>query len=62
MASSLGYADKLSWRDDLGGQLGSPELNDTGPIDSDPKVQELIKLVQEAQVLKYEHEILTQKN
>lgn len=25
---SLGYAEKLSYRDDLGGQLGAPELFD----------------------------------
>jgi hypothetical protein len=25
---SLGYAEKLSYREDLGGQLGSRELND----------------------------------
>jgi hypothetical protein len=26
--SSLGYAERLSYREDLGGQLGSKELND----------------------------------
>lgn len=26
---SLGYAEKLSFREDLGGQLGAPELFDT---------------------------------
>jgi hypothetical protein len=25
---SLGYAERLSWRDDLGGQLGDPELTE----------------------------------
>jgi len=25
---SLGYAEKLSYREDLGGQLGSPEIFD----------------------------------
>ncbi len=25
---SLGYAEKLSYRDDLGGQLGAPEIFD----------------------------------
>jgi hypothetical protein len=30
MAGSLGYADRLSWRDDVGGRLGDPELLDTG--------------------------------
>ena len=26
---SLGYAEKLSWRDDLGGQLGDKEIFDS---------------------------------
>ena len=26
---SLGYADRLSWREDLGGTLGDPELHDS---------------------------------
>jgi mono-ADP-ribosyltransferase sirtuin 6 len=41
---SLGYAEKLSYRDDLGGQLGSPELFDT-PAALDNKVEELARLV-----------------
>eukprot|EP00740_Mantoniella_antarctica_P009453 CAMPEP_0181374356 /NCGR_PEP_ID=MMETSP1106-20121128/15967_1 /TAXON_ID=81844 /ORGANISM="Mantoniella antarctica, Strain SL-175" /LENGTH=385 /DNA_ID=CAMNT_0023492313 /DNA_START=101 /DNA_END=1261 /DNA_ORIENTATION=+ len=31
MAGSLGYAERLSWRDDLGGQLGDPELGEAAP-------------------------------
>ena len=30
MAGSLGYAERLSWRDDVGGRLGDPELLDAG--------------------------------
>ena len=45
--SSLGYADRLSHCDDLG-QLGTPELFDGGPADSDPKVLRLIELVRAA--------------
>lgn len=48
MSSSLGYAERLSWRDDLGGQLGDPEHFDSGPVDRDPKVLELIRLIREA--------------
>lgn len=48
MSSSLGYAERLSWRNDLGGQLGDPEQFDGGPADKDPKVLELIRLVREA--------------
>ena len=29
MIMSLGYADRLSFREDLGGTLGAPELHDT---------------------------------
>ena len=29
IAMSLGYADRLSWREDLGGTLGAPELQDS---------------------------------
>ncbi len=28
---SAGYATKLSYRDDLGGQLGDPEISDAPP-------------------------------
>ena len=30
MAGSLGYAERLSVRDDVGGRLGDPELLDEG--------------------------------
>ena len=48
--SSLGYAERLSYREDLGGQLGAPEKFDAGPVEADPRVQELIRLVREAEV------------
>ena len=41
---SAGYATKLSYRDDLGGQLGDPELQDT-PEDVVAKVATLADLV-----------------
>ena len=41
---SAGYATKLSYRDDLGGQLGDPELQDTLE-DVDEKVAKLAELV-----------------
>jgi hypothetical protein len=34
MAGSLGYAERLSWRDDVGGRLGDPELLDEGALAS----------------------------
>ncbi|KAL4427985.1 hypothetical protein ABPG75_002074 [Micractinium tetrahymenae] len=44
---SLGYAEKLSYREDLGGQLGAPELFDS-PGDVITKVERLAQLVQQA--------------
>jgi len=41
---SLGYAEKLSYRSDLGGQLGSPELFD-GDAELSAKVGELAELM-----------------
>ena len=41
---SLGYAEKLSYRDDLGGQLGNPELSED-PAELERKVEQLVKLV-----------------
>jgi mono-ADP-ribosyltransferase sirtuin 6 len=41
---SLGYAEKLSYRDDLGGQLGAPELSEES-TDLNNKVQQLTNLV-----------------
>mmetsp|Transcript_36971 Transcript_36971/g.116303 ORF Transcript_36971/g.116303 Transcript_36971/m.116303 type:complete len:300 (+) Transcript_36971:72-971(+) len=44
---SLGYAEKLSWRDDLGGQLGDKELFDTTD-DFASKMDSLEGMVREA--------------
>jgi mono-ADP-ribosyltransferase sirtuin 6 len=41
---SLGYAERLSFREDLGGRLGDPEL-DEGAQDVVQKVQQLTELV-----------------
>ena len=41
---SLGYAEKLSYREDLGGQLGSPEIFDS-PEELGRKITELIAMV-----------------
>ena len=48
MAGSLGYAERLSWRDDLGGQLGDPELSEADGASLDGKVRALIELVKNA--------------
>jgi len=41
---SLGYAEKLSFREDLGGRLGDPELEE--PAEAvEGKVSELARLV-----------------
>lgn len=44
---SLGYAEKLSFREDLGGQLGAPELFDS-PEEVQAKVDRLAELIQQA--------------
>ena len=44
MAGSLGYAERLSWRDDLGGQLGDPELAESSD-DQTRKTHELALLL-----------------
>ncbi|KAL4445407.1 hypothetical protein ABPG77_011232 [Micractinium sp. CCAP 211/92] len=44
---SLGYAEKLSYREDLGGQLGAPELFDS-PEEVAAKVERLAQLVRRA--------------
>lgn len=41
---SLGYAQKLSYREDLGGQLGAPELFDSD-AELQAKVEQLAALV-----------------
>lgn len=45
---SLGYAEKLSYREDLGGQLGAPECFDS-PEEVDRKVTLLAELVRKSQ-------------
>ncbi|GAB4818266.1 hypothetical protein N2152v2_005312 [Parachlorella kessleri] len=40
---SLGYAEKLSYREDLGGQLGAPELFDRGDL-LESKIGQLVAL------------------
>jgi mono-ADP-ribosyltransferase sirtuin 6 len=47
MAGSLGYAERLSWRDDLGGQLGDPELGEAAP-DLTTKIDHLAQLIRGA--------------
>lgn len=44
---SLGYAEKLSYREDLGGQLGAPELFDS-PDEVAAKVERLAQLIRQA--------------
>jgi mono-ADP-ribosyltransferase sirtuin 6 len=44
---SLGYAEKLSYREDLGGQLGAAELFDS-PEEVAAKVERLAELVRRA--------------
>ena len=38
---SLGYAEKLSYREDLGGQLGDPELSEESTEALDSKIRQL---------------------
>jgi hypothetical protein len=49
---SLGYAEKLSYHEDLGGQLGAPELFDAD-ADARRKVAELAALVRSRRMLCY---------
>ena len=49
MAGSLGYAERLSWKEDVGGRLGDPEVLDSGDLASCPKLAELVRLVQRAE-------------
>ena len=41
---SLGYAERLSYRDDLGGQLGSEELSES-PEGLEHKIDQLAAMV-----------------
>ncbi len=49
IAMSLGYADRLSWREDLGGTLGAPELQDSD-ADVARKVAVLARYVRDPSV------------
>ena len=42
---SLGYAEKLSYREDLGGQLGDPELAESSLEALNSKVRQLAEWV-----------------
>ena len=44
---SLGYASRLSFRAELGGQLGDPELSES-KAQGDAKVRELASLIKAA--------------
>ena len=47
MAGSLGYAERLSWREDLGGQLGDPEnFDEASRVHA--SIRELAQLVRAA--------------
>ncbi|KAK9801395.1 hypothetical protein WJX73_005987 [Symbiochloris irregularis] len=45
---SVGYAERLSFREDLGGQLGDPELAESSPEALNAKVIQLAQWIQEA--------------
>lgn len=42
---SVGYAERLSFREDLGGQLGDPELVETSPEALEDKIRQLAQWV-----------------
>ena len=48
MAGSLGYAERLSWREDLGGRLGDPELSEASDDALKHKIDELASLIVES--------------
>lgn len=48
MAGSLGYAERLSWREDLGGRLGDPELSEESELLLNRKLDELASLIRES--------------
>ena len=56
---SLGYAERLAYKDDLGGQLGAPELFDSGS-DLEAKLQQLACLVGAAVASRTPHLLATQ--
>ena len=46
--TSLGYAERLSWRDDVGGTLGDPELSEPDALDLERKIDRLAELFRDA--------------
>lgn len=46
--TSLGYAERLSWRDDVGGTLGDPELSEPDVNDLEGKIDRLAELFRDA--------------
>ena len=46
MAGSLGYAERLSYHEDLGGSLGDPELREASPNLLAAKVDQLASLIE----------------
>jgi len=48
MAGSIGYAERLSWRDDVGGTLGTPELTEADDAQLQTKIDLLTQFLREA--------------
>ena len=46
--TSPGYAERLSWRDDVGGTLGDPELSEPDADDLERKIDRLAELFRDA--------------
>ena len=48
MAGSIGYAERLSWRDDVGGTLGTPEFQEADDAELQRKIDTLAELICES--------------
>ena len=48
MAGSIGYAERLSWRDDVGGTLGTPEFQEADDAELQRKIDTLAELIRES--------------
>ena len=48
MAGSIGYAERLSWRDDVGGMLGTPEFQEVDDAELQRKIDTLAELICES--------------
>ena len=48
MAGSIGYAERLSWRDDVGGTLGTPEFQEADDAELQRKIDMLAELIRES--------------